>query len=413
MVFLFGRNGGQENVDEFINQVRAGRKNLIALYAFVATSRFWVDGGIWLVFWQQRGLSLFEVGLLESLLHVVCLVSDVPIGIFADRFGWKLSLLVSAVFGIGYTSLALFSHSFWLAAASFVLRGLQVTFVNGSDTSIAYESAGWAGVQNRYLAISGRLVAISLISMGIAEATGGALAAWSWSAVYVLYTIVNVISFFTVLWVREPREMRKSVREHASVFSIAHQAVQFAKKSPPFLAWIALSGILFGCIATFAFYGQSLLLHAGYTLVGIGILTGFENGLGALLSSLAEGLVKRMGNKRMVTVSSILAAIGLMLFAWLPGLSLGFGYLLGSIAGNAIEPLIEQGLNQIIPSEQRATLLSFNSTAFSVFMIFGFPLFGWLAQSIGLFHAAQLGSVIGVIAILGVTYWWRGRERVN
>ncbi|KUO96332.1 hypothetical protein ATW55_03770 [Ferroacidibacillus organovorans] len=33
-------------MDEFINQVRAGQKNLIALYAFVAASQFWVAGTI-------------------------------------------------------------------------------------------------------------------------------------------------------------------------------------------------------------------------------------------------------------------------------------------------------------------------------------------------------------------------------
>jgi MFS family permease len=99
--------------------------------------------------------------------------------------------------------------------------------------------------------------------------------------------------------------------------------------------------------------------------------------------------------------------MGMLLFAWLPGLSAGIGYLVDSIAGNVIDPIVDQGLNELIPSEQRATLLSANSTAFSLFMIVVFPLFGALAQKIGLVHAVSIGSVIGTILILSILIWWR------
>jgi MFS family permease len=97
-------------------KILMGRRNLRALNVFTATSRLWFDGGLWVVYWQQRGLSLFEIGLLEALLHFVCVLSDVPIGIFADRYGWKLSLGLSALLGVVYSVVSIFTHTFMFAA---------------------------------------------------------------------------------------------------------------------------------------------------------------------------------------------------------------------------------------------------------------------------------------------------------
>lgn len=386
-----------------------GRRNLKSLYIFNATSRLWFDGGLWLIYFQHQGVTLFQVGVLEAILHIVAVASDLPIGVFADRFGWKLSLSLGSLLGVGYTSIALFGHGFWWFAVAFTCRGLQVTFTNGSDSSLAYESAVWAGMKGRYLKISGRMFAIGLVSLGVAEGAGGALAHFSWASIYVAFTVANLISFVVLLTLREPRhDYVGDEREHPSIVKITTDAYQFARKSPAFLLWIMLSATMSGFIASFSFYGQSLLVHAGWSLIGIGILTGTENGLGALAASLSEQASQRIGQMHLFLWISVLVSVGLLLFAWLPGLVAALGYILASVAGSFMDPLIDQGLNQMIPSGQRATLLSANSTAFSLFMIIGFPMFGALAEHMGLTPAAKLASIAGCAAILATTLLWRG-----
>ncbi|MCL6445260.1 MAG: MFS transporter [Alicyclobacillus sp.] len=321
-------------------------------------------------------------------------------GVFSFRRIWSF---YSAIFGQAITSA--FGH-FEVAKTAFAFRGLQLTLANGSDSALSYESAKWAGLSDRYLAISGRLFATALISMGIAESVSGAVAQWSWTALYLLYMGANLISFFVTLWIREPRESRGMERRQP-VHVIARDAIQFARRSRPFAKWILLSGTLSGLLATFAFYGQALLLHAGWSLIGIGVLSGVENGVGAAASASAEKVVKRFGERGAIGLSGALAMTGLLTLSWLPGLGAGIGFLMNSVAGNLADPMIDKGLNGIVPSGQRATLLSFNSTAFSVFMIVVFPLLGLLVQHIGLVHAAYVGSVVGAVAIVCVTaLWW-------
>ncbi len=385
-----------------------GRKNLNSLSIFNATSHLWFDGGLWLIYFQHQGVTLFQVGILEAILHIVAVASDLPIGVFADRFGWKLSLSLGSLLGVGYTSIALFGHGFWWFAVAFACRGLQVTFTNGSDSSLAYESAVWAGMKEQYLKISGRMFAISLVSLGVAEGAGGALAHFSWASIYIAFTVANLTSFVVLQTLREPRHDHVAdVREHSSITKIAADAYQFARKSPVFLWWILLSATISGFVASFSFYGQSMLIHAGWSLIGIGILTGTENGLGALAASLSDRASRRVGQIHLFLWASVLVSAGLLLFAWLPGLVAASGYILASVAGAFFEPMIDQGLNQVIPTGQRATLLSVNSTAFSLFMIVGFPMFGALAEHFGLAPAAKLASIVGCIVILATTLLWR------
>ncbi|KPV43712.1 MFS transporter [Alicyclobacillus ferrooxydans] len=408
---------------------RRGRRNLFALYGFTASSRLWFDGSLWLLYWQHRGISLFEVGILEAILHLVCLLVDVPIGVFADRYGWKLSLFLSGAFGVLYCGVSLAGSNFWWGAAAFAVRGVQVTLTNGSDTAIAYESARIAGLTERYQAISGRLMAVSLIAMALAESAGGALATVTWNAVYIAFAVSNAVSMVVVLYMQEPRTaspMYGEKRELAqlgefsyaegvegvvpdSVLTIARDAVRFAKTSPLFLKWILFSATLSGFLATFSFYGQSLLIHNGWSLLGMGILSGFENGFGAAMALLSDTITRVSGSRRTTWMTAVLGGLGLTLFAFVPGLSSGKGYLIGSAAGNLADPLIDKELNHLVPSRQRATLLSANSTSFSLFMVIVFPLFGLLASRVGLTRAAEVGSLVGVSAI-GLASLWLGQS---
>lgn len=390
--------------------IRVGSRNLRTMYLFTATSRLWFDGGLWVIYFQHRQLTLLQIGLLESILHITALLSDVPIGVFADRFGWKLSLALGTLLGVGYTSLALWGHNLWWFALAFAARGLQVTLTSGSDSSIVYESAVWAGRKEQYLKVSGRIFAIMLISLGLAEAVGGTLASFSWSFVYLAFTAANIVSFCVVLFVREPRSAPlpedAHSQEHPTLRSIAHDAVVFAVACPAYVRWLGMSAVLSGFVAVFGFYGQSLLHHNGWSLIGIGVLMGVENGVGALCAAGSEWLVGRTSERVTVTVANIGAGLGMILFSFIPGVFSGIGYLISSSAVNLADPLVDQGLNRLVPSEQRATLLSANSTSFSLFMMIVFPIFGAVEGHLGLVHTAWLFSIIGCAAVGCTVVWW-------
>lgn len=66
---------------------------------------------------------------------------------------------------------------------------------------------------------------------------------------------------------------------------------------------------------------------------------------------------------------------------------------------SVLYPVQSDSLNQLIPSGQRATLISVNSLFFSVAMILMFPLAGMLADHLGLMHVFEyIGAAVMVFA---------------
>lgn len=64
-----------------------------------------------------------------------------------------------------------------------------------------------------------------------------------------------------------------------------------------------------------------------------------------------------------------------------------FSFILQSVGNSfnsALYPVQSDSLNRLVPSKQRATLLSVNSMFFSLSMILSFPLAGALADRLGL-----------------------------
>ncbi|WP_235714224.1 MFS transporter [Lactiplantibacillus plantarum] len=71
------------------------RRNLTLSYGYAACAFFGINT-LWVIFLQQQGLSLVEIGLCESVFHLTSFLSEVPSGVIADRFGYRRPLWLSA-----------------------------------------------------------------------------------------------------------------------------------------------------------------------------------------------------------------------------------------------------------------------------------------------------------------------------
>jgi MFS family permease len=119
--------------------------------------------------------------------------------------------------------------------------------------------------------------------------------------------------------------------------------------------------------------------------------------LGSLIEAISsknaykfEKLLKLKGTLIIISVLNVLALTGL---AFIQNLSIVF-FILTSITGGLAFSIFSDYINTRIPSEFRATILSFDSLCFSVFMVCVFPLFGLLAQKGG------FQITFGIIALL-------------
>ncbi|MGL5316592.1 MAG: hypothetical protein ACRC92_25265, partial [Peptostreptococcaceae bacterium] len=87
-------------------------KNLYIMYLIAFFQGLIFYGPISLLFRIERGLTISEFFFLEFILLITTVIAEVPWGYFADKYGYKLTLIISyLIFFIGRLSL-LFCHSF-------------------------------------------------------------------------------------------------------------------------------------------------------------------------------------------------------------------------------------------------------------------------------------------------------------
>ena len=110
------------------------------------------DYQFWILFLSQNGMSLWQIGLLESIFHATSLLCEIPSGMLADRYSYKTNLYLSRIAGIVSSILMLAGQgNFWIYALAMAVSALSYNFDSGTSAAMVYDSAVEAGLKERYL----------------------------------------------------------------------------------------------------------------------------------------------------------------------------------------------------------------------------------------------------------------------
>lgn len=88
------------------------KKQINKLYALTTIGYFQIAGASWVALLALRGFSMLEIGMLESIFHVVSCIFEIPSGAFADVFGRKRTLTLSRLTSILSSFLMILSANF-------------------------------------------------------------------------------------------------------------------------------------------------------------------------------------------------------------------------------------------------------------------------------------------------------------
>ena len=76
------------------------KNNFRFLWPLYINQFFWSFNfvvSIWILFFQSRGLTLTDIGLIATATYLGLVLFEYPTGIFADKYGRKLSLIFSVL----------------------------------------------------------------------------------------------------------------------------------------------------------------------------------------------------------------------------------------------------------------------------------------------------------------------------
>jgi hypothetical protein len=148
------------------------------------------------------------------------------------------------------------------------------------------------------------------------------------------------------------------------------------------------------------FYVQNMMKLSGHTEFEIGLTLAVGSLGGAFMASQAHRLDARYSPEKLLKVIPLVAIAGFWLMS-VPGITwIAFVFL--SCVDGVMYVSVADYVNRLIPSEQRATILSFQSMLFSVMMIVLFPLVGKVGDLISLEFAFLVIAFCATLALGGL-----------
>ena len=381
---------------------------LLTLLTTLAASFIW---GINTLFLLDAGLTNTEAFAANAFFAVGQVIFEIPTGVVADTRGRRFSFLLGAATLLASTLLYLVmwqTHAPLLGwAVASILLGLGFTFFSGATEAWLVDALASTGFTGSLEAIFGRAQTVGGAAMLGGSVLGGVVAqATSLGVPYLLraamlgVTLVVAYRFMHDLGFKPDRE----VSPVTAVRAVFRGAVEGGLRNPP-VRWLMIAAPFTAGVGFYGFYAlQPYLLQlygdpSAYSIAGLAaaIVAGAQI-VGGLLVGRVRGLFRRRTDA--LILGTLANVVLLLLIGWTTSFALALVLLAGWALVFAFEsPFRQAFINGLIPSEQRATVLSFDNLMGSVGGVVAQPALGRSADAFGYGASYMISAAVQALAV--------------
>lgn len=376
--------------------------NFWKVYLYKFLGEFYLIVPVLIPYYQANGLGRSSVFLIQAFYTLAVLALEIPSGYLADVVGRRRTLIMAAVvFPLGLTVYAL-GRSFAAFVAAELILAVGNSFRSGCDSALLYDSLVELDRTDEYKRFEGRSFFFTRVGTASASVLGGALAVVALRLPFWVNVATGSLMLPVALSFVEPARTKLRAESpwrdilRISRWSLGHKKLRF------YILLYALmnsTGVL-GIWTSFIYFQD-----VGIGLGWFGVLFALFQLASALSSRRAHVVERALGLRRSLF---LLPAVGVSFII------IGFGrspafipfIILNAALWGFSFPILMDGVNRLIPSDTRATVLSVGNMVTSLSLGLLGPLFGRLvdAVSVGPAYVALGGYVLvyaGLVLIYG------------
>ncbi|MBT2250541.1 MFS transporter [Arthrobacter sp. BHU FT2] len=388
----------------------------------LAASFIW---GINTLFLLDAGLSNLEAFAANAFFTAGMVLFEVPTGVVADSWGRRASFLLGTVTLAGSTFLYYllwqYSAPFWWWAAVSVLLGLGFTFFSGAVEAWLVDALQYSAYEGTLETVLGRGQMVSGIAMLAGSVAGGVIAQATNLGVPFLLRVGVLAAMFAVAFLLMHDvgfTPDRSARPVAAVRAVLKASVDGGLRHPP-VRYVMLAAPFTQGVGIYVFYAlQPYLLQLfgdprAYAVAGLAaaIVAGADV-VGGWMAPRVRRLVHR--RTTVLVASTVASALILVVLLFTTSFWLALVLLmLWGMVGSAGTPVRQAYLNDMIPSRQRATVLSFDSLMGSSGGVVVQPLLGRAADLYGYPASLAISGGVQLLAAPFILLSRRQRSRAD
>jgi len=368
----------------------------LRFYTYSLFNGLQLDRWLWVLYLSHRGFTLAEIGIAKVVFEATVLITEIPSGYLADRFG-KRPFLIAGGLAAAASALALRNGiTLSVVLLAMVLRALAYTLPSGSDAAYLNDAVVSANEEHQLGKILGHFGTTRSFGQFIGGIAGGGLAELSWSGLY-------AVDFALALGrVAAAVSLPSSVsRRHGSVASVPSNRPAWGHRMMALGGVILLIGLAstYWSVSTVKFlFAQPLLGTRG---IGPGVIamalscTDLLSMAGSYLGGHLPPGFRRMNHMTWIAACDALVTTLLISpIVHINLLALGASQILIGVSSVVItREILERS-----PEDLQATFLSGLGTFSSLLSAGGFVLIGTLNSMLG--NTPAVLALVSCLAIL-------------
>ena len=383
---------------------------------------------------QERGVNLFQIGLLMGLYSLTVVLLELPTGGLADAIGRKKVALLAYSFMLAGGLVFLFAFTFPMFLFAFILNGIARALSSGALDAWFVDSLQAASPEIDIQPSLAKAGTVTLLALGCGTLLGGVIprlfiglppegtAVLTPFSMTILFAgIVNLLLLVvTAVFVKEIRPAAAKSRWQEGFRQtpqMIREAVDLSRRNRTLVLLLGTTlsaGLVLAALETFwqPHFAQLLGNQADNSLYYSLILGG--NFILGMIGNLLSTPLSKLMKKRYALVAALFQGMrGFVLIllavqtAVFPATLLFWAvYLTMGIINSPHETLV----NREIPAERRSTMLSVQSLASYTGGIFGSIVLGFIAEQSSI-NTAWI--VTGFILIVSCTLYWQIDKRTK
>jgi MFS family permease len=386
----------------------AMEKRIVRTYLFYKFL-FWFPHSFvfatYILFLREAELSFAEIGIVNLAFMVSNVVLEIPTGVVADFFGRKVSIVLGIFVAAGGLFAYYFSHGLWGFVFAESVAALGATLLSGADEAWIKDSLDFNGYGKKVLATFSWGDIVERGSTILGGAAGGLVGVYNlrlnWLIAGIGVFVAGVVCVFMIredYFERKAFGWRKGLSQMRQIF---RDSVSYGYRHK--IVW---SLVVVGALGSLSTQALNMFWSVYFSeALGVEIVSSawallmFLGAVGLWLAN--SRWMKKTSHRN--AMSSGYFATALFVFVttivpngWVALVVFGFH----EIGRNIFDLRRRVYLQENVPSDKRATIVSFSSMFLHFGAAIGWVAVGLLADEIGIICCWQISAALLFVAML-------------
>ena len=315
--------------------------------------------GAWVAILAARGYNLVDIGIAETVFHITSLIFEIPSGVLADVFGRKKMLIVSSIMRMIGNIIMILSDNLFTVCLSIAFHALSYNFSSGTGDALAYDSLKAANAESRFERFESDQLVIYRLCSGISTLCAGFALFIGHRLAYGTDLITGVIQIAVLMSLSEmyapAPEQSGSIAARLAI--CLKESFTFMKSAKRAMKLMIVNSLIGAADTLLLFFLQAKLPERGipHRLLGAALL--FME-IGGIIGSKLITKLPKLSYRCVFCISSVMVLAGIVAEHSPMYAVMALGGFIAAVADDALQVRTNVLLQDMFPSEQRATLTS-------------------------------------------------------